>query len=733
MAIIQVWSAPSCEAGAICYGALAPWISASGSEATGTPAGFRMTVTRDVADAASLDDGRCLRVLSQSRGEQWWFVSQVADSDGDAGLVTVTAGPLRQLLTVRGLVRDGETFAFAADRLTPEDTVTERVLTNLSDDGLSWLTLGTIDYTDPVALPAFDRVTRAEIVTAVERETGYTAQLRAVYSGSTLTGFALDLLADAGASLDTVPLAVGAQVSTLQRTRDALRAATVVLPFDVDGTAMRATTWVIDSVTGTGPAWLALRDVESGQPWPIRIDDQLVGAYLVEADGTATAITDSRASDSAVQVATLGTLSAGDEVTIARLSTGEPVLELTNPAAIAGPRGRLVAKASTTEPHGERNLAPNPLLLDWSAINNPDGWSSVNGPIVGEYLRDAALTWTAVADGAQSAGASVVLYRGATAGAPKYQSENVNIVTVSGTVNFQSTTTVPNGSGTGSVFVDPVLTANVADGAAITMSPVNRPDTSAWPSERYQNSVMRFLTNHTTTRAGLVGQGHMRSPAVRVFPVNGATVRARSAWTFRNTDGSAVQNLNGGGSPTSVVADMQTFNTPGMFVYNDSTSAILGVSASTGIAATSTVNETMDLSFTLASATTLRIGLFPGNGTKISLFAACRWVTLWQGDDVPAEPWIGSRSNRLWHRAQDVLATLAQGTRYVVRGVDLTRLQQEHGALALGQSVQLGSDILDAPVTVRIVKLDYDFTGPEVLNLELGAITPRLTGVTVSL
>jgi hypothetical protein len=61
------------------------------------------------------------------------------------------------------------------------------------------------------------------------------------------------------------------------------------------------------------------------------------------------------------------------------------------------------------------------------------------------------------------------------------------------------------------------------------------------------------------------------------------------------------------------------------------------------------------------------------------------------------------------------------------------RLQQEHGTLALGQMVRLRSDLLGLDATVKIVKLDYDFTATESLSLELGSITPRLTGVTVSL
>jgi hypothetical protein len=110
-----------------------------------------------------------------------------------------------------------------------------------------------------------------------------------------------------------------------------------------------------------------------------------------------------------------------------------------------------------------------------------------------------------------------------------------------------------------------------------------------------------------------------------------------------------------------------------------------------------------------------------------------RWLSLFLGEGPAMGIQNGSGTNTLWHRAQDVLASFAAGTRYTVRGVDLTRLQTENGALALGQSVRLRSELLGVDVTVKIVKLDYDFAATESLNLELGAITPRLTGVTVSL
>lgn len=730
-AIIQVWSAPSCQAGAICFGALSPWVSASGSEAVGTPAGFRVTVPRDVADRASLAEGRCLRVISQSRGEQWWFVSSVSDSDGDAGIVQVTAGPLRQLLTVRGLVRSGATFSFDLPRLTPADLIAEYVLTNLTEDGLSWLSLGTVDFTESIAIGSLQRSTRAAVLDAIEQRTGHTARLRGLYTSGVLTGFAIDVVADLATGLDTVPLTTGAQLSTVQRTRDALRAASVVVPFDSQNLPMQQTAWTIQSTSGTAPAWIVLRDPIAGAPWPIREDGQFVGAFLVQGDGTATAITDSRASDSAVQVGAVGTLAAGAEVTLARASSGVPVLEVTSPSALAGPRGRLVATASTSEPHGARNLVRNPLMLDWSAIDNPQRWSQLGSCVVAEYFRNTPVTWTAVTDGITPTGAAGVFYRSATPNSRLYQSEAVQIGAISGSI----LTSTASGTGTGSflwVGASPVV-ADIPDGTTITLISVTRP--TAFPVERYQNAVMRFLSQPVTQNVTNVAtQMHMRSEVVRIATALGTRVNIRAAWTCRNRTTSTMQNTDGSSAPTTDKNAIVFLRLPGVMVYNSSTNALLAWDVVREVPASSTVSQTITASATLAADTSVRLGLFPGMEGRGALFSACRWVSLWIGDDITeSDAWVGSRSNQLFHRAQDVLASAAQGTRYTVRGVDLQRLQQENGALALGQSVRLRSEVLGVNTVVRIVKLDYDFAQGESLNLELGAITPRLTGVTVSL
>jgi hypothetical protein len=143
---------------------------------------------------------------------------------------------------------------------------------------------------------------------------------------------------------------------------------------------------------------------------------------------------------------------------------------------------------------------------------------------------------------------------------------------------------------------------------------------------------------------------------------------------------------------------------------------------------------TLTCGASLASSRLIRAEFTAGDVTKMATFL--RWASLWlddalSGSDMGPQP--DSASNLLWHRAQDVLASQGTGVRYTIRGIDLERLRADNTALGLGQNVRLRSTRLGLDTTVPIVKLDYDFAETETLSAECGLISPRLTGVTVSL
>jgi hypothetical protein len=178
------------------------------------------------------------------------------------------------------------------------------------------------------------------------------------------------------------------------------------------------------------------------------------------------------------------------------------------------------------------------------------------------------------------------------------------------------------------------------------------------------------------------------------------------------------------------------------------TSSLTSLAARPNTQATGTqVDMVIGSSYTMSADKTVRLALYPARcrlplNSILEPFAAeASAITYWHTASLslsdsatpPEDTASDSGANQLWHRAQDVLQGAGQSTRYTLRGVDLEYLQRAGGTLALGQRVYLRSEELGVNATVRILRLDFSLGAPETLDLELGAITPRLTGVTVSL
>jgi hypothetical protein len=756
-AILQLWDAPSCEPGAVCLGSLAPWQSATGSESLGTPAALRVTIPREVADAVGVADGQCIRVVSQSRGEQWWSVQQVTDGDGgSASSVTITAGPLRTLLTVRGLVRTTGAGS-PAYRVTPsEATVTTLlntlVLTNLAEDGLTWLSLGTIDATALLDLGTLDRVTRAGVLDRIEQATGHTARLRGLYTSGVLTGFAIDVVDDIAAGLDTVPLSVGAGIAQLTRTRDALRAATVALPFSTTGQPMDACEWVIDSVTGAGPAWVALRDPDAGLPFPIREDDQLNGYQLVQRDGTQTVITDSRASDSAAQVSTVGTLAAGQRVTILTSGGTFAPQAVTSPSGLAGPRGVLTGTVAANATDARRNHVANPVFGTWSSLTASTDWTHNQGtagsPIEFQrYARTTPTTWTANISQAVTNGVTYtsLTFTGATANSVVFRGEVVTVLALgvgAFTVTL-SATTQADGAGAGTISFNAVVysgtTIPLGDGTLAVVStgsnaqrPANFPSDGPVPV-----NVMRMGLGWTARASGVpvINTNPRVENTATLIPFDAARpfLFLRAGFTVKNYDSGVINDTIGNFMPA--VALIEPGGTYGIVRASAQAAGTVPGFATAHVEASCSVQMT--------AALTVRAALYAtptqavaGGAVSASGVTYARWVSMWlaaSATETPMGVVIGSGSNAMWHRAQDVLQTTATGTRYAVAGLDLERLVSEVGALSLGQRVRLRAPRIGVDATVVIVKLDYDFAQTETLSAELGVIVPRLTQATVEL
>lgn len=721
---LQVWTAMPCETGAYALGGITSWQSATGSEARGAAPSFRLVCAtqNNGTGASALAVGRILRVVSLSRAEQFWFITAVDSVEGRGeGVVSVACGSIRQILASRGLIRSQAVtggpwgYEFTPGRRLVSDHLATYVLTNLAADNLSWWSAGTNEYTPPITLGTLTRARRNVVLDSIESQTGYVFVPRLVYSGSTLTGVALDLLEDPASALATRTLEVGGAITVLQQTQELSNAPTVAVPFTANGTGMEHPEWEIGAVTGAGPYWVTLVDPDGG-PLPIREDDQCVGAYLQSSDGTAHPILDSRASDSAVSTTANTGLSAGGFVTITVDAAGRPLTELTSPSGLAGSRGRVVAEVTTMATHASRNLAVNPLFDDWSSVSAPDNWTGQGGTFnAGEYPRNTPATLTGIlVNGSNSIGAGSVAFRNATPGASIFMNEFFNVAASGGNFRVGNVVVVADGSGNGSiVFASGTLGATVPDGTAITFFGQGPYRPTSFPTdEPLTNNAIRLLT----------ASGLGSPPSASGLRLQSASIGVKYAAGWETINCAAAFTIKGGDSDT-------TGASPGVMLIDTAGPTRLGYAYATSpVLAGALVHETVEFSATLSADTTVAVCLLGGS---TALGQTCRWVSLWLGDPTQQAPYQHSGSNLLWHRAQDVLAQRTNAGRFRIAGVDLQVLLGGQGPLALGQMVRVRSSLVDA--TLRIVQMDYTLGQDETLALEVGAPTPKLTGVTVSL
>lgn len=403
--LLQVWSAPKCQADAQPIAALPAITSAQIKETINGADSGSISLPADAARAAGIAEGRIIRAIVPLRGVMEWVITSVSDS-ASGSMVSVTIGPLRQLLALRGFVRETTASAvlvsFTPLPLSVEDFLTRYVLTNLDEDSLSWLSVGTIEYTGLIEPGTFDVVRRGELLTLLERITGCEVSLRRRTNDA---GYAIDVLTQRGSTLTTVLIEAPATALSISRTRDLSRSSTAVVPIGTDTKVMGEVDWTGGTTIGTGPWWIPLTDPAAGAA-PIREDGQFAGAYLLLVDGTTLPITTTRASDSAVQVQTLGSYTAGQRVILVESSTRRPVSMITSPAALDEARGLIVARVTAKGARQERTLNRNAGFEDGATY-----WSEVNGTGQSSVLKrsEFGTTLSFAANGARTGGTSAAI------------------------------------------------------------------------------------------------------------------------------------------------------------------------------------------------------------------------------------------------------------------------------------------------------------------------------------
>lgn len=461
--VLQVWSGPRCELGAEAFAPIPGEVKATITETVGgSDDAGSLTLPRHIALAAGFDEGRVLRAHFTQRGVVEWLVLRVVDSSHQA-TTSVTLAPLRQLLALRGLVRvttgADTSLELPAFDGTIEEVLQRRVYTHLAEDRLEWLQPGVIDpayATQRYTWPAQSNVRRGEVLTLVEQVTGLEVALRRLAGD---TGYAVDVLSQRHG--DKEPRLLRGVVQDLTRTRDLLQTATQVAPIGDDGQPMGEVDWEGGASIGSGPWWIPLVDPTGGDA-PIQEDGQCVGMLLALPDGTTLPVLDSRASDSAVQVASRGTYVAGQRVVFWEAASGRTVTRLDSPRARAK-RHLVTATATVKGARRERTRNRNPAF-----VTNTPGWTpGTHGTLIDRSDFDVSFGF--LADGARAGGTGTgtpFTVKNAGAGRRFYRGDTVQHT---GAVLTTSAAVLPTTSGGFTVPFTTGLPASFADNDAITL------------------------------------------------------------------------------------------------------------------------------------------------------------------------------------------------------------------------------------------------------------------------
>ncbi len=332
-----------------------------------------LTVPWDSAWLASATLRRVLRVTDASNRVTEWRIKSIDDSkgEGDTTVTVIGQPPIIDLSTLGYLswTTGGRTwFNNGGDNATSAQFIESWILPWLTDEGVTWIDIGTVDPDDRFSL-AWDRWQVMNAVQEMASRTNCEFDLRR--NGD--TNYLLDIVNARGSSAAQVLLRVDRNMVTLSRQRRADTLKTVIVPVgavpsgDVEVAGIDYNTWEVMSISGAGPYTVVLSDPQGGDG-PIGYDNQFSSAgvgYLLYRDATLHQITASSASAQSVTVASVTNLSVGDYVEIRKNSSGDFLKELTNPTSVAT-YGRVVATTEVQDGRGERDHVPNAFQNNWT-------------------------------------------------------------------------------------------------------------------------------------------------------------------------------------------------------------------------------------------------------------------------------------------------------------------------------------------------------------------------------
>lgn len=460
--LVQIWTGPRCAADAVPRGPLVAVQSMTLTDARGGTEGGTLRVAASELRAVGAIQGDVARLILPSRGVSEWVVERITD-DASGDRADLTLVPLRQLLALRGLVRtitdSGVTLAFAPTPATVTALLTDYVLANAAVDGLTWLSVGTVEYTGRISLPAFAGATRTQLLTAIEKATGYDVVLRRLANDA---GYAIDVLAERGSDAPVRLVERPASAVSIDRVRAFSESATVLVPLN-GGRGMGEVAWVGGAATGTGPFWVPLTAPNGGLP-PIVEDGQFVNAYAMFSSGSPQLILNSRASDSAIQVAATPGHTTGSTVVLWETEQARPISAIASPSAVAT-RGALTGVVPVAGMRPERNVIANGDFAD--ALTS---WTDVNTALPAVYsASDFGVTITGALNGARSAGTGT----GTTLpvdGLPANQwIRRGDQLVIEGTTYTVTADAIPTTSGALTLSISPTLVSALSNNTRVTL------------------------------------------------------------------------------------------------------------------------------------------------------------------------------------------------------------------------------------------------------------------------
>ena len=714
---VELWSDWPGAAGATAIGALT-LVDGSFSEALDNSDMCAVTVVRDARVPVALENVIIISIVGLP---YFGFrVTSIGETLLDERLTIRGMGPFGDLNTrglVRSVVAGQPTFALGG-RMAPADVLDDIVLPSLADDDAPYWIAGTIEPTAPETLTApATGWTASEWLRQLADRTGSEVRARI----DAIISLAIDVVARVGASAADVPIMYGKNLLTLfsdQNSGELASAVTVLGDVPSGGTlpaSIAENAWTLGTIPGVAPYWIPLTDPAGGAA-PIAFDDQCVGLYLLRSDGGTTQITDSRASDSAVLVAATTGLTAGQHVQIVADASATRMHELVTPGV-----KRLHRTDSLSGARGERNLLLNGLFLSGAA-----NWTAQGGTCkTSSYPRTSPATFTGiVTNGSTAAASASISLRGFTPGDRLWLNEAFAITgkTVSGNPNPRVGNDYVEADGSGFVtitFLSGTLDALTADGTAVTMLTAGLKRPTAFPTEPDCADVLRFLSAGVGTMPPGATNVRLQSDAFTVKYIAGplAQINVAAGFTMHNGNGSAIGNLDAGTAITEELALTVDRRLPGVMLRNNATAARLAYGiALRQIANNTTQEEVVTCSTTLTADTTLDVCLLPAFQPQ-SLYAACRWVSVWLGPSTDVPPYQGSWANKLWQRANRILVGRSLSARQL--RVSLRDLSRAAGYSLTRESLTLGGTVtlVDLGITVRIIAITYDLI--DVGNVEV--------------